>query len=68
MSCPACGGPMGDKILVCFSCWELVPRPDRIQMVRMYARDRKALTGTKAEKIIRQLREKRVAANLPDAQ
>lgn len=59
---------MGNKILVCFTCWELVPKPDRIQMVRMYGRDRKALTGSKAEKIIRELRVKLAAVKVGDAE
>ncbi len=55
-ACPACGN-QHDKILVCESCWWKIPAKDRVSFGKMYvANSREALKGSKAQKIIRDLK------------
>lgn len=66
MQCPVCDSAMNGKILVCMACWSLVPIYDQIGFRRQFdprpqfAPRRKF----KAEKIIRELREKNGTHNV----
>jgi hypothetical protein len=68
-TCPVCGKPQGDKILVCETCWKTVPQKDQSNFRRIFNkfRSHEASWRPLADKIIRNLKAKLAADRSPVA-
>lgn len=57
MNCPACTKPF-HTLLVCPACWELIPKPDRVQLGNTFLRhrDKPQVYRTKYESVVNRLR------------